>query len=96
MSKNSHAKSVVETTNFDSVFNRNERRVICAIKSVVEKEGLAFSEKDIQDAYAISMNRIPAHYVHKGTIVLHANVSREFIQTVVRDSLTQVLHIAKP
>lgn len=95
MKKAAQANPPLAGVNFDMVFNRNERRVINALKAVVEREGIPFSEKDIKDAYAIAMNRIPAHYVQKGTIVLHANVSREYIVEIVRESLTQVLHITK-
>lgn len=81
---------------FDLVFNRNEGRVICTIHAIIEKEGVCVTRKDIQDIFALSMNRIPAHYVHRGTIVLNSPVSQEDIKEVVRDSMTQVLNQTKP
>lgn len=85
-----------QITDFDMVYNRNEGRVKAILKHIIEKEGLAFTNKDMQDAFAITMNRIPAHYVHKGTIVLHANVTKGAISDVVRESLMQVLYQKKP
>lgn len=81
---------------FRSVFNRNERRVLDIIADIVEREGIDFTDKDLQDTYALALNNIPPHYVHKGTIVLHPNISTDKIQSIVRDVLTQVLHISKP
>lgn len=82
--------------NFEQVHNRNERRVKSAIMDIVSKEGMILTEKDMQDTYALVMNRVPAHYVHKGTIVLQPNVSLDTIDDAVRDSLTVVLCHTKP
>lgn len=87
---------MMAAANFKAVFNRNERRVIEVMSEVVDREGLTLSAKDMQDAYALALNNIPPHYVHRGTIVLHPNISTEDIGGIVRDVLTQVMHITKP
>lgn len=85
-----------EAFNCTTVFNRNERRVLEVLADIIEREGIDFTNKDIQDAYALTMNNVPPHYVHRGTIVLHPNISTDEIQTIARDTITQVLHISKP
>lgn len=95
MEKTVQSSILLAATNSGAVFNRNERRVLDILTAIIEREGIEFTEKDIQDAYALTMNNIPPHYVHRGTIVLHPNISTDEIQTIARDTLTQVLHITK-
>ena len=84
------------SVSFDTLQNRNERRVVDTLNQYISDEGLELTSKDIQDAYALTLNKLPAHYAHRGTIVLRAKVEREDIEQAVRESVSQVLSQPKP
>lgn len=73
------------------ISNKNEKRVIQAMEKVLgeiddwEPQGL-----DIQDIYALALNRLPPRYVQEGTIVFNEPVRREDIEKIVRESVNKV------
>lgn len=64
-----------EINGFDmaKVRNRNERRVVEAMRKAVEKtKGFCGCQLCLEDVYALSMNKVPSHYVQAGAIILGA------------------------
>lgn len=77
---------------FMHIHNRNELRVTKAMENA-ELAGQQFCACQIcvEDVYALTLNRIPPHYVQQGAIVLHAPVpSDEEIGRFVAESMLVV------
>lgn len=73
------------------IINRNESRVIQAMKSILsEMEDWEPEALDIQDIYALSLNRLPPRYVQEGTIVFNEPVRRDEVEKVVREAVRVV------
>jgi len=73
------------------IYNKNEKRVILAMEKVLaEMEDWEPDALDIQDVYALSLNRLPPRYVQDGTIVFNEPVRREDIEAIVREAVLTV------
>ena len=95
MKKPARPKEAIPGADLEAVYNRNEKRIIKALKQVLAELTEPLSPKAIQDIYALALNKIPAHYVHRGTIVLRANVRNAVILDAIRESIPQVRMIEK-
>lgn len=71
--------------------NRNEIRVIQAMDSIMsEMKDWEPEALDIQDIYALALNRLPPRYVQEGTIVFNEPVRKEEVEKVVREAVRVV------
>jgi len=82
---------VVAGTNLFFIRNRNERRVIEAMREILD--GLPEftpNDIDIQDIYALTLNSLAPRYIQQGTIVLREPVRPEAIHDAVRSAVDTV------
>ena len=78
------------------VRNRNELRVIECMRATLEELGNPeLPEKLLKDAYAYTLNQLPARYAQGGTIVLRDPVRKETIEAHVSKALRRVLENPK-
>ena len=82
---------------FSRVRNRNEKRVLNALEQVLaDKPGLKLSDaKDVQDIYALALNRLPARYAQPGTIVVGDPVRDEDAMQAVMEAYEIVINRPK-
>lgn len=86
--------------NFDLVINRNEKKVRKALEEfMAQGRGASYAstltEKDYQDIYALALNRLPARYCQKGTIVVGDPVRDEDVDEAVLDAFDIVIRRPK-
>ena len=75
-----------------NVRNRNEIRVVEAIRLVLEEYGNPELDMEtIQDAYAYALNQLPARYAQTGTIILGDPVRPGDIRGVVENAMLRVI-----
>jgi hypothetical protein len=75
-------------TSLYKIRNRNELRVIKLLGEILQEHPDYSPEPlDIEDIYALTLNKLPAHYVQEGSIVLHDPVD----DTTIRDSLRKAV-----
>lgn len=71
-------------TSLYNIRNRNELRVIKLLGEVLQEDPDYIPDHlDIEDIYALTLNKLPAHYVQEGSIVLQDPIG----DTMIRDSL---------
>ena len=71
--------------------NRNELRVIRHLRDIIDEFPDYTPETlDIQDIYALTLNKLPAHYVQEGSIVLHEPVDDTTIRDRIREAIQAV------
>lgn len=85
---------------FSTVVNRNEQKVRKALAEFMSQgRGAAYAstltEKDYQDMYALALNRLPARYCQKGTIVVGDPVRDEDVAEAVLDAFDTVVRRPK-
>ena len=80
------------STSLYKIRNRNELRVIKLLGEVLQETPDYLPESlDIEDIYALTLNRLPAHYVQEGSIVLHDPVD----DTTIRDCLRAAIQAVR-
>jgi hypothetical protein len=68
--------------------NKNEIRVIKLLPEVLaEYPDFKPNVLDIEDIYALSLNKLPARYVQKGSIVLREAVTDDQISQAIREAV---------
>jgi len=73
------------------VRNRNELRVIQEMERVLaEYPDFDPAVLDLEDIYALSLNKLPARYTQRGSIVLQEPVRDEEIADAIRDAVEVV------
>jgi hypothetical protein len=73
------------------ITNRNEKRVVIAMKELLEETDDWTPEAlDVQDIYALSLNRLSPRYVQEGTIVFNEPIKKEEIESVVKEAIAIV------
>lgn len=86
----------VEGVDLSKVRNRNELRVVKAIRKVLGEPPVYTPDpKDVQDIYALALNALPPRYTQHGTIVLRDPVRDEQILEAVRDAFIRVMEYPK-
>ncbi len=89
-------KYMVDGVDMSELRNRNEVRVAeCMREELATMIDSAFSEKDLQDVYAYSLNQLPARYAQRGTIVLRDPVNKDDVRTVVSEAFEHILRNPK-
>ncbi len=76
---------------FDKIRNRNEPRVLKHLRIILKEYPDYLPDTlDIQDIYALTLNKLPAHYVQQGSIVLHERVDDTMIRDCIREAIQKV------
>lgn len=71
--------------------NRNELRVIKLMGEILaEYPDYSPEALDIEDIYALTLNKLPSHYVQEGSIVLHDPVDDTTIRDALREAIQSV------
>jgi len=71
--------------------NRNELRVIKHLQDILsEFPDYTPEALDIQDIYALALNKLPSHYVQEESIVLHETVDDTTIRDRIREAVRAV------
>lgn len=87
----SELQKLVEGTTFDGIRNRNEQRVMHLMPEVLnEFNDFTPDALDLQDIYALVLNRLPARYVQDGNFVFSEELTNEKIRQVLRIAIGQV------
>ncbi len=86
----------LDEKDFSLVFNRNEKRVRKQLAVyMTQGRGASYAstmtKKDYQDIYALALNRLPARYCQKGTIVVGEPVRDEDVAEAVLDAFDIVV-----
>lgn len=80
---------VFGNTSLYRIRNRNELRVIKNLPKILkEHPDTKLDTLDIQDIYALALNKLPAHYVQEGSVVLYEPVD----DTMIRDAIREAFH----
>ena len=77
-------------TPLHQIRNRNEERVFQFMPSVIEGLDYEPESLDIQDIYALALNKLPPHYVQETAIVLREQVDEDTIRVAIREVVEQV------
>ena len=81
----------IKDTALYKIRNRNELRVIRHLRDIIDEFPDYTPETlDIQDIYALTLNKLPAHYVQEGSIVLHEPVDDTTIRDRIREAIQAV------
>ncbi|OLN24704.1 hypothetical protein DVDV_3995 [Desulfovibrio sp. DV] len=76
---------------FHSIRNRNEERVIRLLPEVLaEFRRYSPSRTDIEDIYALTLNRLPARYAQAVSLVIEEPVSDAMVRETLRDAICTV------
>jgi hypothetical protein len=79
------------STPLGQIRNRNEHRVIKMLPQVLgQYDDFASDSIDIQDIYALALNKLPAHYVQETAIVLQEVVDDDAVLQALKDAVQMV------
>ncbi|MCF8085414.1 MAG: late competence development ComFB family protein [Desulfohalobiaceae bacterium] len=71
--------------------NKNEQQVIQNLDAVLrEFPDFQPNTLDIQDIYALALNKLPPHYKQEASIVLSESTPRETIRQALREAVEKV------
>ncbi len=86
------ARYIFGNTSLYRIRNRNELRVIKNLPNILQEHpGYKLDTLDIQDIYALALNKLPAHYVQEGSIILHEPVDDTMIRDAIREAFQIVI-----
>ena len=79
------------SVSLDRIRNKNEVRVIENLDAVLgEFSDFEPNTLDIQDIYALALNKLPPHYKQEASIVLGQSIDREQIRQAIREATEKV------
>ena len=79
------------STSLYKIRNRNELRVIKLLGEILpEYPGYSPEALDVEDIYALTLNKLPARYVQEGSIVLQDPVDDTTIRDALREAIQSV------
>jgi hypothetical protein len=82
----------VELPDFSRIRNRNESRVQAAMTAFLDEHPAWQPQAvDLEDVYAAALNRLPARYRQRGTVVLHEPVSDAQVRAAVLQAVSQIV-----
>ena len=82
-------KLCVGKTPLHQIRNRNEARVASNMTSLFAESNLELDAIDIQDVFALALNKLPPHYVQEMAIVLVELVDEDTIRVALREAIAQ-------
>jgi len=81
----------IQLVDLSRIYNKNEKRVVVAMEKILGKMADWEPEPlDIQDIYALSLNRLPPRYVQEGTIVFNEPIRIAEVERVVQEAVEKV------
>ena len=81
----------IKNTALNKIRNRNELRVIKHLSDILDEfPDYTPDTLDIQDIYALTLNKLPAHYVQEGSIVLHDPIDDTTVRDRIREAIQKV------
>ena len=83
-------KLCVGKTPLHQIRNRNEARVAQIMPLLFAESNLELDAIDIQDVFALALNKLPPHYVQEMAIVLVELVDEDTIRVALREAIAQV------
>ena len=79
------------SVDLSGVKNRNEKRVINAMEKIlVQIDDWEPDALDIQDIYALSLNKLSPRYIQEGTIVFNEPIRNAEVERIVREAVRTV------
>ncbi|MGK5090851.1 late competence development ComFB family protein [Deltaproteobacteria bacterium TL4] len=79
---------LVRDVSLKHIINRNEERVGRLMPRVLDEfPGRNFSDIDIEDIYALTLNRLTPRYVQFGSLIEHEDLTDERIQDQIRNAI---------
>ena len=85
-------KYVYEDFSLIRIRNRNETRVISLLSEVLtEFPNYDPDILDIQDIYALTLNKLKPRYTQEATVVLHEPVTDEIIRKKIKQAVRRVM-----
>lgn len=79
------------SVSLDRIRNKNEVRVIENLDTVLrEFPDFQPNTLDIQDIYALALNKLPPQYKQEASIVLSESIPREQIYQAIREAVEKV------
>lgn len=89
---NAGSQYSITGTDLSDIRNRNEIRIVEKMREALEQMGNPeMSPQALRDAYALSLNLLPARYKQSGTIVLREPIRESHLREAVARALKQVL-----
>ena len=83
-------KLCVGKTPLHQIRNRNEARVAQIMPSLFAELNLELDSIDIQDVFALALNKLPPHDVQEVAIVLVELVDEDTLRVALREAIAQV------
>jgi hypothetical protein len=81
----------VRGVDLNRIRNKNEMRVVLVMKMfLTEIKDWEPDTMDIQDMYALALNKLPARYIQEGTIVLNELVTDTEVELAVKRAIQTV------
>ena len=89
---NIEEKYKLNGVSLNKIRNKNEVRVIHYMPSVLE-EFLDYHPDplDVEDIYALTLNRLPPRYTQQGSIILREEVTEHEIKETIRHAIEVVI-----
>lgn len=85
------SEDILEGIAFNKIQNLNEARVLATIPQILQEfKGFSPNKIDIEDIYALSLNKLPARYVQEGSLLLNDLVTDEMVEEAVREAIHSV------
>jgi hypothetical protein len=82
---------MMQDISFDGVFNRNEKRVQELLPALLAQyPQFNLEDIDIQDIYALALNKLPARYVQRMSIVLRDPITDEQVRAAICEAIDRV------
>jgi hypothetical protein len=79
------------SVDLSGVKNRNEKRVINAMEKILAQiDDWEPDALDIQDIYALSLNKLSPRYIQEGTIVFNEPIRNAEVERIVREAVRTV------
>ena len=82
-------KLCVGKTPLHQIRNRNEARVAQIMLSLFAELNLELDSIDIQDVFALALNKLPPHYVQEMAIVLVELGDEDIMRVALREAIAQ-------
>ena len=83
-------KLCVGKTSLHQIRNRNKERVAQIMPSLLAELSLQLDSIDIQDVFALVLNKLPPHYVQEMAIVHVERVDADTLPVAMRQAIAQV------
>ena len=81
----------LEKISFENIRNQNEERVSAMIREVLQEfDNYTPNKIDLEDIYALTLNKLPARYMQEGNFPLEDDVTDDMIRQTLKQSIERV------